>query len=199
MGRSKADLEFGDETMLQRVVRLLSSVVGHIVVVAADEQTIPSLETAKCSVSVARDQLKFAGPLAGMSVGLDQLQVDSTASCEAAYITSCDVPFLNPRFVQELLLQIENYDIVVPVDEKYMHPLSAVYRVELAPQMQQLIAQGERRPRVLFDLVRTHRIPTTDLAAIDEQLMTLANLNSPAEYADALDKAGLPHPQWLSP
>ena len=197
MGRSKADLEFGDETMLQRVVRLLSAVVDQIVIVAADEQAIPNFATAECSVSVARDQLKFAGPLAGMTVGLDHLLHNATTSSAAAYVTSCDVPLLNSDFVQELFDRIENYDIVVPVDERHMHPLSAVYRVKVAPQMQGLIAQGERRPRALFDLVRTLQIPTASLAHIDEGLMTLANLNSPADYADALDKAGFPHPQWL--
>lgn len=197
MGRCKADLEFGDETMLQRVVRLLSSAVDHIVVVASVHQDVPDFGSSQCSVSVARDELRYAGPLAGMSVGLNHLRDHSVTPFDAAYVTSCDVPFLNPQFVQELLRQIENYDIVVPVDEKYMHPLSAVYRIEVALHMQRLVAEGERRPRALFEVVRTHRIPTTILASIDEGLLTLSNLNSPSEYADALDKADLPHPNWL--
>ena len=43
MGTSKALLPFGDETMLQRVVRLLSTVVDPIVVVAAAGQSLPDL------------------------------------------------------------------------------------------------------------------------------------------------------------
>ena len=41
MGSSKALLPFGAETMLQRVVRLLATVVSPIVVVAAAEQSLP--------------------------------------------------------------------------------------------------------------------------------------------------------------
>lgn len=202
MGRAKAELMFGDETMLQRVARVLSQVVDHIVIVAAADQAIPSFEKldTNCSWSVARDTLEFAGPLAGMNVGLSELVgLESTDECcpDFAYVTSCDVPFLNTDFVQELFRRAENYDIAVPVDEKHLHPLAAVYRVGLAERVQQLVTDGERRPRVLFDLVPTNRIPTTTLERYDSGLMTLVNLNSPSEYKAALEKAGLPIPGWV--
>ena len=40
MGRSKADLVFGSETLLERVVRILQEVVDHVVVVTAPNQTL---------------------------------------------------------------------------------------------------------------------------------------------------------------
>ena len=43
MGVPKATLPFGPETMLQRVVRLLGTVVSPIVVVAARGQELPEL------------------------------------------------------------------------------------------------------------------------------------------------------------
>ncbi|MGZ6054814.1 MAG: molybdenum cofactor guanylyltransferase, partial [Isosphaeraceae bacterium] len=43
MGQPKAWLPFGPERMLQRVVRLVSTVTGPIVVVAAPGQELPSL------------------------------------------------------------------------------------------------------------------------------------------------------------
>jgi molybdopterin-guanine dinucleotide biosynthesis protein A len=74
MGRSKADLPFGNESMLQRVTRLLSTVVRHIVVVAAAEQQIPDFgAVVRCPVTIARDDLRFAGPLAGLGIGLRTL------------------------------------------------------------------------------------------------------------------------------
>jgi len=41
MGVPKATLPFGPETMLQRVVRLLGTVVSPVVVVAAQGQPLP--------------------------------------------------------------------------------------------------------------------------------------------------------------
>ena len=44
MGRPKAWLPFAGELMLQRVVRLLGTAVQPIVVVAAPEQELPTVE-----------------------------------------------------------------------------------------------------------------------------------------------------------
>ncbi|HUR55514.1 MAG TPA: NTP transferase domain-containing protein, partial [Gemmataceae bacterium] len=43
MGRAKAWLPFGGETMLQRVVRVVGEVVSPVVVVAAAGQDVPPL------------------------------------------------------------------------------------------------------------------------------------------------------------
>ena len=53
MGSPKAWLPFGPETMLQRVVRLLGTVVSPIVAVAAPEQSLPELPA---EVIVTRDE-----------------------------------------------------------------------------------------------------------------------------------------------
>jgi molybdopterin-guanine dinucleotide biosynthesis protein A len=60
MGVPKATLPFGPETMLQRVVRLLGSVVAPIVAVAAREQKLPKLPE---DVIVTRDEREQRGPL----------------------------------------------------------------------------------------------------------------------------------------
>jgi molybdopterin-guanine dinucleotide biosynthesis protein A len=55
MGQPKAWLPFGDEVMLQRIVRIVRAVVDPVVVVAAPGQDVPELP----DVQVIRDQ----GPL----------------------------------------------------------------------------------------------------------------------------------------
>src|SRR5205807_9116756 len=93
MGRSKAWLPFGDEVMLPRVVRLLSEAVSPIVVVAAPGQDVPPLPA---DVEVVRDEESGRGPLQGLAAGLAGL----AGRAEAAYASSCDVPFLRPEFVR---------------------------------------------------------------------------------------------------
>ena len=53
MGVPKATLPFGPETMLQRVVRLLGTVVSPIVVVAAREQSLPELPATSRSLATS--------------------------------------------------------------------------------------------------------------------------------------------------
>src|SRR5262249_36088440 len=99
MGTSKALLPFGPETMLQRVVRLLGTVVAPIVAVAAADQNLQALPALPAAVIVARDEHKGRGPLEGLRAGLKALPSD----IDAAYVTSCDVPLLVPGFVEQML------------------------------------------------------------------------------------------------
>ena len=68
--RQGARCPFGPETMLQRVVRLLGTVVSPIVVVAAREQELPELPA---DVIVTRDEREARGPLEGLRAGLKAL------------------------------------------------------------------------------------------------------------------------------
>jgi molybdopterin-guanine dinucleotide biosynthesis protein A len=183
MGLAKATLPFGPELMLQRVVRLLSSVVQPIVVVAAPAQELPPLPS---GVLIARDEREARGPLEGLSAGLAAIAAHSGA----AYATSCDVPLLQPAFVQAMIDRLGDADIAVPVEEDFSHPLAAVYRTSVLPHIQKLLAADQLRPAFLFDRVTTNRVPIDDLRAYDPQLATLSNLNRPEDYVAALRESG---------
>jgi molybdenum cofactor guanylyltransferase len=184
MGSPKAMLPFGGETMLQRVVRLLGTVVAPIVVVAAPGQELPALPP---SVHVTRDEREGRGPLEGLCAGLKSLPT----TVEAAYVTSCDVPLLVPAFVARVVELLGDHDIAVMEIDGFAHPLSAVYRRRTLPDVEALLAADRLRPAFLFDAVNTRRLQTADVASADPQLLTLRNLNTPQDYAEALATAGL--------
>ena len=144
MGSPKALLPFGPETMLQRVVRLLGGVVSPIVAVAAPGQDLPALPD---NVIITRDEREGLGPLEGLRAGLSALPAD----VEVAYVTSCDVPLLVPAFVSEMLTLARGYDIAVMDIDGFAHPLSAVYRRDVLPHVDALLAADRRRPAFLFD------------------------------------------------
>jgi len=184
MGVPKATLPFGPETMLQRVVRLLGSVVSPIVVVAARDQPLPELHE---DVAVTRDEREAKGPLEGLRAGLTALP----ASVDIAYVTSCDVPLLVPGFVERMVALLGDHDIAVMEIDGFPHPLSAVYRRATLPQVESLLAQDKLRPVFLFDTVRTRRVRPEEMASVDPQLRTLRNLNTREDYLAALAEAGL--------
>lgn len=184
MGTSKALLPFGAETMLQRVVRLLGSVVSPIVAVAAADQCLPELPA---TVIAARDAQEGRGPLEGLCAGLRALPEDVAA----AYVTSCDVPLLVPGFVVRLLDLADGYDIAVMELDGFAHPLSAVYRRTTLPHVEMLLGQNRLRPAFLFDAVRTRRVKREEMVGVDPDLRTLSNLNTPEDYQAALALAGL--------
>lgn len=184
MGMPKAWLPFGDETMLQRVVNRLVPVFDTLVAVAAPRQELPSLPE---HVIVARDEHEGRGPLQGIHAGLQAMPRGITA----AYITSCDVPLVVEDFVRSMCDELGPHDIAVPVDGEFHHPLAAVYRVSVLPVVAGLLEADRLRPYFLFEQVPTRRVSIGDLRRVDAELNSLANLNFPQEYADALRKAGL--------
>ena len=182
MGTSKALLPFGPETMLQRVVRVLSGLVAPIVVVAAADQELPALPA---NVVITRDERDGRGPLQGLSGGLKALP----DGVEAAYVTSCDVPLLVPGFVTQLLALADGYDVALMEIDGFPHPLSAVYRRAVLPHVDDLLANDRLRPVFLYDLVRTRRVTPAEMTA-DPGLLTLRNVNTPEDYQQALALAG---------
>jgi molybdopterin-guanine dinucleotide biosynthesis protein A len=179
MGRPKAWLPFGDELMLPRVARLLGEAVAPIVVVAAPDQEVPSLQP---EIVIVRDEEKGRGPLQGLKAGLEALR----GRVEAAYLSSCDVPFLKPAFVCRLIDLLGEHLICVPRVGEYHHPLAAVYRVEVIDAVNRLLVADRLRPFFLFESVPTRIVGEEELRDVDPTFETLRNLNTPEEYEVAL-------------
>jgi molybdopterin-guanine dinucleotide biosynthesis protein A len=179
MGQPKAWLPFAGEPMLARVVRRVGEAVAPIVVVAAPGQELPDLPN---EVTVFRDDQPGRGPLQGLATGLEALQ----GRAEAAYVSSCDVPFLAPAFVRRMIDLLGDHAICVPRVGGYLHPLAAVYRVDVAPVVGRLLAENRLRPAFLIEEVPTRIVHPEDLTDVDAALQSLQNLNTPEEYEGAL-------------
>ena len=178
MGRPKAWLPVGDEVMLQRVVRILRTVLSPVVVVAAPGQDVPELPA---GVTVTRDEIEGKGPLGGLSAGLSAIG----NRADAVYLSACDVPLLAPEFVAAITASLTDaFDVAVPEVGGYKHPLAAVYRTTVAVEVAKLLAGDRLRPVFLFDAVRTRVLAEADLPDVD----SLRNVNTPDDYAAVLQE-----------
>lgn len=175
MGRPKAWLPFGDEVLLQRVVRILGEVVQPIVVVAAAGQALPALPH---GVEIVRDDVEYRGPLAGLVAGLTALN----GRVDAAYLSGCDLPFLSPAFVRRMIAFAAT---AVPRVDGYLHPLAAVYSMSVAHSARALLDADQRRLIGLFDHVPTRFVEAAELENVDPTFQSLRNINTPEEYAAA--------------
>jgi molybdopterin-guanine dinucleotide biosynthesis protein A len=185
MGTPKAWLPFAGELMLPRVVRVLSEAVAPIVVVAAPQQELPPLPS---YVDIVRDAEEGLGPLQGLATGLAALR----DRAEAAYLSSCDVPFLRSAFVRRMIDLIGEAEACVPRTDSHFHPLAAVYRLEVDHAARRLLATNRRQISLLVEKVPTRIVEPLELADVDADLQSLRNLNTPADYEAALrDMTGL--------
>ncbi len=125
---------------------------------------------------------KARGPLQGLAAGLKALP----GWADAAYLSSCDAPFLRPAFVRRLIDLIGAAVVCVPRVGGRRHPLAAVYRLEAAEAVDRLLAENRLRTSFLFDAVPTRVVEADELAEVDPTFETLRNLNTPEDYEAAL-------------
>jgi molybdenum cofactor guanylyltransferase len=191
MGSPKAWLDFGGEPLLARVVRTVRRACGPVIVVAAPGQDVPPLPP---EVAIARDPLEGRGPLQGIAAGLHAL-LESTGGegIDAAFVSSTDAPFLEPALIARLAaLRGDDHDVAVPHTDNHFHPLAAIYACTCLAHVKALLAADRLRPFFLFERVRTVICDTPmlladpDLAAADPTLRSLENINTPDDYARAL-------------
>jgi molybdopterin-guanine dinucleotide biosynthesis protein A len=183
MGSAKEWLPFGGETMLQRVVRVVAEAVGPVIVVSAMGQTLPELPA---EVQVVHDRRPDRGPLEGLAAGLAALP----ATADAAFVTSVDAPLLTVPFVRRMIVlfaaTLPEIEIVAPRIDGRVHPLTAVYRRAVLPRIAQFLAADRLRVTDLLAAAPTRSLAADELRAVDPELISLRNVNSPADYQAAL-------------
>jgi molybdopterin-guanine dinucleotide biosynthesis protein A len=179
MGRDKASLAFGDETLLLRVLRLVREVASDVVLVAREGQLLPG------GLAAVRDPAEGLGPLAGIAAGL------GAVSGERAFVAACDMPLLRPALARRLLELSRGFDACVPVIEGFAVPTCAVYAKAAAARARELVARRELRPKALFDSVRTRFVAGDELRDVDPELLSFLDCDTEADYQAALRAAGL--------
>jgi molybdopterin-guanine dinucleotide biosynthesis protein A len=187
MGRAKAYLPFGDETLLQRVVRLLGNHASPVVVVARTGDPLPPLPP---SVRLLQDREPDRGPMEGLAVGLASLEEET----DLAVCTGCDSPLLRQEFLERLGARLEDGDIAAARARGRTHPLPALYRTSLHRTIDRLLGEGRNSLGSLLDAARTVVVDEGDLVEVDPDLSSLVNANTEDEYREALRRAGLASP-----
>jgi molybdopterin-guanine dinucleotide biosynthesis protein A len=183
MGTAKVWLPFGDETMLQRVVRVVAETVGPVIVVGATGQSLPELPA---NVQVVHDRRPDRGPMEGLAAGLVALP----ARIDAAFVTTVDAPLITAPFVRRMFALFAatspEIEIVAPRIDGRVYPLTAVYRRSALPRIEQFLAADHLRVIDVLAATPTRYIEADELRDFDPELISLRNVNDPAEYQAAL-------------
>jgi molybdopterin-guanine dinucleotide biosynthesis protein A len=179
MGRDKAGLRFGAETLLERVVRRLAAVAAPVVVAlahGAPERPLPP------GVRAVRDALPEQGPLLGLAAGFREL----LGKAEGVIVVPVDLPFLSESWLARLGAGLEQARAVLYQDGEFRHALTAAYRLELWPKLERLVREGRRGPlqlsageSPLIVRVEEHWVP-------EQEPPPLLDVDSPDAYRDAL-------------
>jgi molybdenum cofactor guanylyltransferase len=182
MGTSKALLEFGGEALLTRVAKVIAAVADPIVIVAAPEQSLPSLPS---GCVVVEDHYPREGPLGGLVTGIGHLAERDGYT----FVCGCDYPFLTEGFLRALLNKADGEDVVSVAAER-KQPLGAWYRTGALAGAESLFAEGERRLTAFYDGLRSREVKGAELKGQDLDRVTMS-INSPEELEVAKRLAGI--------
>lgn len=122
------------------------------------------------SCKVVPDLDPGVGPLMGIRSCL------MASSNDTNFITACDIPEINIRFIHRMVSMLPGYDMVVPAAHgDLLEPLFAVYRKSVAKEAGRIIENGGRK---VSDLIRSLNVKYIDFTGQD----WYRNLNTRAAY-----------------
>jgi molybdopterin-guanine dinucleotide biosynthesis protein A len=103
------------------------------------------------------------------------------------------MPFLNSQLLVWLVELATEVDVVMPVVEGQMGPLHAVYRGEACrPAIGRALKRGEKRMISYLGDVRVREVTETELRALDPDLRSFFNVNTPEDLEWARRLAASP-------
>ena len=85
---------------------------------------------------------------------------------------------------------LTTHDIAIPREGRFYHPLAAVYRLTVEQAVRDLIAAERMRPFYLLEQCDAGEIDVVELRAVDPELDSLKNSNTPEDYRAVLELRG---------
>jgi molybdopterin-guanine dinucleotide biosynthesis protein A len=187
MGTAKAELMIGGISMIDRAARVLSSIAaGGITVVGGPRNSTHGLLSIPDPDPVIGSELN-TGAIVGVQAAFAAARGDWIA------VLACDLPFVSGELLQ-MLARIDRtgVDAVVPVQsDGFAQPLCALYKREpCQPVIYHLVNNSDRSMRSLLSSIDTRFVNFQDLKALRNSENFFLNVNSPGDYARAVEVNG---------
>lgn len=176
MGRDKAALPFGEETMLSHLVHTYQP---HFDLTAVSLNEAGRFDTAGAMEVV--DRHPGDGPMAGLEAAF----LDTGA--DVIFLTGTDLPFGDPALALYLVQQLGDHDICLIRSDKGPEPLFAVYSSRCLPAIRKALEEGRRSMYSVIGQMDTLELSAEKLTQFDIGRI-LSNVNDPEEYAKALQR-----------
>jgi molybdopterin-guanine dinucleotide biosynthesis protein A len=174
-GRNKAFLRLGGLYFLDWIINTLSNACCELLLATRE----PALYS-EWELKIVEDILQVRSPLTGLHAGLANIQADY------AFCTSCDTPLLKSEIVQLLIDSIEpGYDVIVPASGTYYQPTCAVYSRRCIPFIEKQLNLGDLKTDHLYAKIKLKEIPYERFEAIDPNLKSFFNVNTPEDIRSA--------------
>jgi molybdopterin-guanine dinucleotide biosynthesis protein A len=181
MGTNKALLRLtpGGPTLIERVVATLRPFGPPLLVTNTPEVY------AWLDLPMVPDARPGTGALGGLYSGL------RAAAAPYNFVVACDMPALQPALLQSMADQPRAYDVLIPRwtepgrSKPVLETLHAIYSTACLPAIAAHLDAGDLRLISFLPDVRVQYMDEPALRAMDPDLRSFRNLNTPEEWAEA--------------
>lgn len=180
MGRDKANILLGNQTLLQRVLVTMQQMFPRVIVSVREprsEINLPQICDANAGDGTG------AGPLAGLAASLAYIKTPW------AFAVACDMPFVTPVLVEYLAQQRATYQAVVPVVQGHPQPLAAFYASSCLDTIRGHLTEGRKNSlRAVLERLQVRYVDEAELLKVDPALRSFFDLDTPQDVALAASR-----------
>ncbi len=195
MGKDKAALRFGPESLLSLAVRSLSEVARPVVVSLAPQQA-PDPAVTDADVRYVRDERAYGGPLPGMLLGFRALAGRSPVP-DAVLVMPVDLPFYTAVWMRRALEGLPGHAACLYRYEGFTNALVGAYDLRLVEKLERLARQPKARPLGLAEGEPTRVLELESLWRPEDGPPPLMDMDTPEDYRMALALAGMGRPEGV--
>ena len=178
-GRDKALVEIDGIRLIERVIRVMSSIFQRLILITNTPSEYTFLQ-----LPMYEDLIKGLGPIGGIYTGLEAI------SDEAGFFVACDMPFLNANLVRHIVKSRGDFDAVVPRMGWKIEALHSLYSKRCLPVIQELIGSREYQVIKVFHQTHVRYVDEDEIRSFDPQLRSFFNVNIPQELLDVAKLEG---------
>jgi molybdopterin-guanine dinucleotide biosynthesis protein A len=166
--------------ILDRAIVALRAVTPEVILISSDPQVI-----AASALPARPDTLTGLGALGGIHAALLWAREKSYTGVLAV---ACDMPFLSPALLGQLLTRAAESDAPAAVlpesgGRRGVEPLCAWYGTDCIPAIESAARRGDSRMIAFHDDVRVARLPLDVVTACGDPEVMFLNVNTPEDRA----------------
>jgi molybdopterin-guanine dinucleotide biosynthesis protein A len=171
MGVNKAFLPIDGIRLIEKTLNIYRQIFNEIIIVTND----PLAYIEFADAAIVTDIYKDKGPAGAIYTGLFY------AKNSYAFVSACDMPYLNKDFILYMIDHRGRYDIIVPELPEGFQPLHALYSRNCLFAMKRMIDSDELKITGLYKEGRILRITEEKIKPFEKDGRLFLNLNTPED------------------
>ncbi|HYE81778.1 MAG TPA: molybdenum cofactor guanylyltransferase [Clostridia bacterium] len=181
MGFDKQFLKLRDKYLIEMIAEKLEKLFKEIIIVTSRPE-----EYRKYGFRLVEDEVRDFGPLAGIHVGIK----NSTSTHN--YIVACDMPFINPGYLEYMmeLIKLHDYKVdgVITRLGEWIEPFNAFYSKGLIDRIEANIREGKRQINLLLKDSNVLYVSEAEARKFSPDWEMFTNVNTLKDYKSLMER-----------